>query len=240
MNKEFTGAKSGKFLSRPYLLLRAVVILIALAPLPSAHAALTIEIIGTGANQFPIAIVPFRAEAGLAQAVTPVIAADLARSGVFRMVDAGGLNPPPYEPQDVNYATWRARGADTVVIGSIAPLSDGRYDVRFRLMDVAKQAQLAGFAYTADATQLRLTAHRIADVIYEMLTGDKGVFSTRIAYIVKKGKRYELQVADADGYNPHAIFGRMNRSFHRRGHLTGRTWLLFRSKTRKQLSTCSP
>jgi TolB protein len=193
-------------ISRPYLLLRAVVILIALAPLPSAHAALTIEIIGTGANQFPIAIVPFRAEAGLAQAVTPVIAADLTRSGVFRMVDAGGLNPPPYEPQDVNYATWRARGADTVVIGSIAPLSDGRYDVRFRLMDVAKQAQLAGFAYTADATQLRLTAHRIADVIYEMLTGDKGVFSTRIAYIVKKGKRYELQVADADGYNPHAIF----------------------------------
>jgi len=176
-----------------------------LAPLSAARAALTIEIIGTGASQFPIAVVPFRAEAGLAQALTPVVSADLARSGVFRMVDSGGLNPPPYEPPDVNYANWRARGADAVVIGSVAPLPDGRYDVRFRLMDVAKQAQLAGFAYTADATQLRLTAHRIADVIYEVLTGDKGVFSTRIAYIVKKGKRYELQVADADGYGARTV-----------------------------------
>jgi len=85
-------------------LLRAVVILISLALLPAAHAALTIEIVGTGASQFPIAVVPFRAEAGLAQAVTPVVAADLERSGLFRIVDTGGLNPPPYEPQEVNYS----------------------------------------------------------------------------------------------------------------------------------------
>ena len=183
----------------------AVAILIPLAPLPSAQAALTIEIIGTGATQFPIAVVPFRAEGGLAQPVTPVIAADLARSGLFRMVDSGGLNPLPHEPQDLNYPIWRARAADAVVIGSVSQLPDGRYDVRFRLMDVAKQTQLAGFAYAASAAQLRLTAHRIADVIYETLTGAKGVFSTRIAYIVKKGKRYELQVADADGYGAQTV-----------------------------------
>jgi TolB protein len=149
--------------------------------------------------------VPFRAETGLAQPVTPVIASDLARSGLFRMVDSGGLNPLPHEPQDLNYPVWRARGADAVVIGTVAPLPDGRYDVRFRLMDVAKQTQLAGFAFTASAGQLRLTAHRIADVIYETLTGAKGVFSTRIAYIVKKGKRFELQVADADGYGAQTV-----------------------------------
>ena len=183
----------------------AVAILIPLAPLPSAQAALTIEIIGTGATQFPIAVVPFRAEGGLAQPVTPVIAADLARSGLFRMVDSGGLNPLPHEPQDLNYPIWRARAADAVVIGSVSQLPDGRYDVRFRLMDVARQTQLAGFAYAASAAQLRLTAHRIADVIYETLTGAKGVFSTRIAYIVKKGKRYELQVADADGYGAQTV-----------------------------------
>jgi TolB protein len=177
-----------------------------LAALPSAsQAALTIETIGTGATQFPVAVVPFRAEGGLAQPVTPVIASDLARSGLFRTVDSGGLSPLPHEPQDLNYSIWRARGADAVVIGAISPLSDGRYDVRFRLMDVAKQAQLAGFAYTASAAQLRLTAHRIADVIYETLTGAKGVFSTRVAYIVKKGKRYELQVADADGYGAQTV-----------------------------------
>ena len=123
------------------------------------RAALTIEIIGAGGSQVPIAIVPFRAEEGLSQKVTPVVNADLTRSGLFKMVDAGGVNPPPYEPQDVNYGTWRARGADAVVIGNIAPRPDGRYDVNFRLMDVAKQTQLAGFAYTASAAQLRLTAH---------------------------------------------------------------------------------
>ena len=183
----------------------AVAILLPLAPSSPARAALTIEIIGTGATQFPVAVVPFRAETGLAQPVTPVIASDLARSGLFRMVDSGGLNPLPHEPQDLNYPIWRARGADAVVIGSIAPLPDGRYNVRFRLMDVAKQTQLAGFEYTASAAQLRLTAHRIADVVYETLTGAKGVFSTRIAYIVKKGKRFELQVADADGYGAQTV-----------------------------------
>ena len=186
-------------------LMCAVAILVPLAPLSPARAALTIEIIGTGTSQFPVAVVPFRAEGGLAQPVTPVIAADLARSGLFRTVDSGGLNPLPHEPQDLNYSTWRARGADAVVIGAVSMLPDGRYDVRFRLMDVTKQTQLAGFAYTANAAQLRLTAHRIADVIYETLTGAKGVFSTRIAYIVKKGKRYELQVADADGHGAQTV-----------------------------------
>jgi TolB protein len=186
-------------------LVRAAAFLLALVPFQVAHGALTIEIIGAGANQFPIAIVPFRSEAGLPQQITPVIEADLARSGMFKTVDAGGVNPAPSEPQDVNFPTWRARGADAIVIGSISPLSGGRYDVRFRLMDVGKQAQLAGFAYTASRDQLRFTAHKIADIIYEKLTGDKGVFSTRIAYVVKRGARFELQVADADGYGPQTI-----------------------------------
>jgi TolB protein len=168
------------------------------------HAALTIEITGAGGTQIPIAIAPFRAEDGLTQKVTPVVSGDLTRSGLFKMVDAGGL-APPYEPQDVNFGTWRARGAEAVVIGSVTARPDGRYDVHFRLMDVAKQAQIAGFAYTASAAQLRLTAHKIADVIYEKLTGDAGVFATRIVYVVKQAKRFELQVADADGYGAQTV-----------------------------------
>ena len=97
----------------------AVAILIPLAALSPARAALTIEIIGTGATQLPIAVVPFRAEGNLAQPVTPVIAADLARSGLFRTVDSGALNPLPHEPQHLNYSTCRARGADAVVIGAV-------------------------------------------------------------------------------------------------------------------------
>jgi TolB protein len=169
------------------------------------HAALTIEIIGGGASQIPIAIAPFRAEDGLAQKITPVVAADLARSGLFKIIDSGGMVPVPHEPEQVNYPQWRARGAEAVVIGSIAQLSDGRYDIRFRLMDATKQTQLAGFVYYATAAQLRLTAHKIADVIYEKLTGDPGVFATRITYIVKKGKRFELHVADADGFGAQTV-----------------------------------
>ncbi|MBX3664058.1 MAG: Tol-Pal system protein TolB [Burkholderiales bacterium] len=185
-------------------LLRVLVFGLLLAAGP-ARAALTIEITGAGASQIPVAIVPFRAEEGLAQRITPVVEANLARSGLFRTVDPGGMNPVPHEPEQVNYAQWRARGADAVVIGSVAKAADGRYDIRFRVMDVAKQAQIAGFVYFASENQLRLTAHKIADVIYEKLTGEPGVFATRIAYIVKRGTRHELHVADADGFGAQSV-----------------------------------
>ncbi len=170
-------------------------------------AGLTIEIVGAGAKQIPVAIVPFRAEEGLAQRITPVAAADLTRSGLFRMVDPGGMNPVPHEPEQINYAQWRARGAEAVVIGAVSKAPDGRYDIRFRVMDVVKETQIAGFVYFATESQLRLTAHKIADVIYERLTGDAGVFATRISYVVKRGARYELHVADSDGYGAQSVLG---------------------------------
>ena len=183
-------------------LLLACLTMVAAQP---AHAALTIEIIGAGANQIPIAIAPFRSENGGAQALTPVIGADLTRSGMFKTVDPGGIVPMPSEPDQVNHAQWKSRGAEALVIGSVTPMADGRYDVRFRLMDVVKGTQLAGFVYQVNAAQMRLTAHKIADVIYEKLTGDRGVFATRITYIVKRGSRFELQVADADGFGAQTV-----------------------------------
>ena len=192
-----------------------MIVKIALAPwlsvclwlllLPAAHSQLKIDIIGGGATQVPIAIAPFRAENTLPQKVTEIVAADLSRSGLFKIVDSGGLTPVPADPGEVQYPTWRARGADLLVIGSAAPMASGNWDVRFYLLDVAKQSQLIGFSYQVSAQQLRSTAHRIADEIYEKLTGDVGVFSTRIAYVVKNGKRFELQVADADGQGESTI-----------------------------------
>lgn len=172
--------------------------------LPAARAALTIEIVGSGANQIPIAIVPFRAEQGIPQPLTPVISADLARSGLFKTVDPGGVVPVPYEPEQISYPQWRARGAEALVIGNVVP-RNGQYEVSFRLMDVTKGTQLAGFFYRVNAAQLRLTAHKIADAIYEKLTGDPGVFATRITYVVKRGNRFELQVADADGFGAQTV-----------------------------------
>lgn len=168
----------------------------------AAQADLTIDIVGSGANQIPISIVPFAQENTLSQSITGVVGADLARSGLFKLVDPTGVNPQPHQLSELRYADFRSRGADAVVIGAVTKRADGQLEAQFRLMDAAKQTQLAGLAYTFAPSQSRQVAHRIADVIYEKLTGDVGVFSTKIAYIVKRGKNFSLQVADADGFNP--------------------------------------
>ena len=171
----------------------------------NGYAQLTIAITGFGSNQVPIAILPLKGEEALPQKITEVVAGDLARSGFFKMIDSGGINPLPADPAELQYPVWTARGADAVLVGSVAPLSNGKWDVRFRLMDVIKQSQITGFAYQVSAPQLRNTAHKIADSIYEKMTGDVGVFSTRITYVVKRGTRFELQVADADGFGAQTV-----------------------------------
>ena len=181
--------------SRLALLLGAL--LFAVARL--AWAQLAIEITGAGAQRIPVAIVPFAGEAGLAGGLTPIVRADLERSGLFRAVEVPPLNPAPTEASTINYAEWRARLADAVLVGSLVARPDGRYEARFRLYDTVKQSPLGGIAYTLTKDQLRATAHRVADFVYEKLTGEKGVFSTRIAYVAKRGNRYELNIADADG-----------------------------------------
>ena len=180
------------------------VFLVAFAAL-AARAQLTIDITTSGGRQIPVAILPFAGEAAQPQPVSPVVGADLARTGLFRLVNAVGVSPLPTEPSEVNFVDWQARAAEALVIGKIEPQADGRVEVRFRLFDVQKQSQLASFSYVVAPVQLRATAHRIADVIYERLTGEKGVFSTKITYVVKRGARYELQVADADGANAQAV-----------------------------------
>ena len=172
----------------------------------AAHAQLTIDITTSGGRQIPIAIAPLAGENAQPQSVSAVVSADLSRTGLFRLIDTTALNPIPTEPSEVNFGDWSARSADALVIGRVEPQADGRVEVRFRLFDVAKQSQLASYTYLVATPQLRATAHRIADVIYEKLTGDKGAFSTKIAYVVKRGTRYELQVADADGFNPQSVF----------------------------------
>jgi TolB protein len=165
----------------------------------AAAAQLSIEITGAGAQRIPIAVAPFAGEGALAQGISSIVRADLERSGLFRALELPALNPPLTESSGVNYAEWRARLADALVQGSVAARPDGRFEVRFKLFDTVKGADLSGVAYTMSRQQARTTAHRIADFVYEKLTGEKGVFSTRIAYVVKRGNRFELQIADADG-----------------------------------------
>jgi TolB protein len=163
-----------------------------------AWAQFRVEISGVGATQLPIAVVRFRNEDLGGQAVSAIVRADLERSGAFRLVEG---TAPLDETSAPAMSEWRSRAADALVAGSVTRLADGRFDVRFKLWDVVKGSELGGQSNAVDASELRLAAHRIADFIYEKLTGEKGVFSTRIAYVTRAGPRYTLRVADADGEN---------------------------------------
>ena len=164
-----------------------------------AHAAMTIEIIGGAASKLPVAIAPFNGAGQTYRLITDVVAADLARTGELSLVDVTDLNPPLTDPADPRFSIARKRGAEAVVLGQVTTLANGQIQVNFRLMDAVKQTQLAGYSYTTTPNQLRVVAHKIADVVYEKLIGVPGIFSTHIAYVIKQGKHYELQVADADG-----------------------------------------
>jgi TolB protein len=170
------------------------------AALP-AHAGMTIEIVGAAANRIPVAVAPFQTTD---DEVAEVVRADLRRSGLFDLVDGGALARPG-EAQTVEYGQWRARGADALVVGQVERAAGGRLDIRFRLYDTVRRTQLAGFRYVVPVAMARVTAHRIADLVHDKLVGEPGNFSGRIAYVVKLGSRYELQVADADGYNTHVV-----------------------------------
>lgn len=158
-----------------------------------------VEVSGVGLTQLPIAVSGFRGEAAAPQKITAIILADLERSGQFRGVDTNGVTLDEVALPDM--AVWRQKGSDSLVSGSVARLADGRYDVRFRLWDVVRGQDLGGQSYAVPQSDLRLVAHKIADFVYEKLTGDKGVFSTRIAYITKVAQHYQLWIADADGEN---------------------------------------
>ncbi len=164
-----------------------------------AFAQFRVEVTGVGLTQLPIAIAPFRGEAQAPQKMAAIIQADLERSGQFRAIDAAGAALDETSRPDLT--PWRQKGSDSLVVGSITRLADGRFDVRCRLWDVVKGVDVGGQSYAVPAGDLRLAAHRIADFIYEKLTGDKGIFSTRIAYVTKAGPKYNLWVADSDGEN---------------------------------------
>jgi TolB protein len=189
------------FLSHPLLfkLKKFALIWIVFTWLVPAHAQFRVDVSGIGLTQVPISIVAFRGESEMSRKSSEIVRGDLERSGQFRAVDvfATGLD----EVSLPNLSPFRQAGADAMVSGSVSALPDGRFDVRFRLWDVVKGQDLGGQSYAVSPADLRMAAHRIADYVYEKLTGDKGVFSTRIAYVTKTGLQYRLWVSDADGEN---------------------------------------
>ena len=164
----------------------------------SVHAQFRVEVSGMGRAQIPLAFANLRGEEASPQKIAAIVQADLERSGQFRGLAAGKVIDETERPE---FGDVRQKGADALFTGSVNKLSDGRFDLRVRVWDSVKAQDLGAVSFVVVAGDLRLAAHRISDFVYEKLTGEKGVFSTRIAYVTKANGRYNLWVADSDGEN---------------------------------------
>ncbi len=179
---------------------------------PYSQAELIIEITKGVESAVPIAVVPFSWQSSSGKPAidfASVIQADLTRSGYFKTLAEEDMLTQPTIVENVRYRNWKALGQDYLLIGRANEIA-GKYQVQFQLLDVYKGEQLLGYRLTVSENELRRTAHHISDLVYEKLTGKKGVFSSRIAYITStvianNEKSYKLKVADADGYKPRII-----------------------------------
>jgi TolB protein len=190
-------------------------IFIATLVFQTAQAQLEIEIISGNASALPIAIVPFAWQASSPAPVPPVneiISGDLYRSGLFDPMDAKDMVDRPTDGEEIRFGTWRLLKVDYIVVGKVRTAADGTgFEIIYQLFDAHTQEMVLSRITTVGPGDLRFGAHRVADSIYEALTGVPGAFSTRIAYITATGlgndQRYELVVADADGFGPQSIVG---------------------------------
>ncbi|MBL7005163.1 MAG: Tol-Pal system beta propeller repeat protein TolB [Gammaproteobacteria bacterium] len=173
----------------------------------SAYAVLEIEITQGTVGALPIAVVPFKSEQNLDN-VAAIVSNDLNRSGVFTALKLAELPAKPHFSKQVNYAQWREAGIEYLVVGRIIERSSNMVDVQFQLLSVLKQKQMLGYSLPVKTNKVRASAHKISDLIYEKITGIQGAFDTRIAYVnalKDKARKYILQVADTDGFNPQTV-----------------------------------
>ena len=154
--------------------------------------------------EFDTAGLPVQIKTDIAQ----IVSEDLNRSGVFKVLNSAQYVTQPHYSKDVNYSEWRKLNQEYLVVGRILAGQPGRLNVQFQLLDVLKQKQLVGYSFPVTLRNLRTTAHEISDLIYETITGTPGAFNTRIAYISARNgsaRKYVLQVADTDGFNPQTV-----------------------------------
>jgi TolB protein len=164
-----------------------------------SFAQMSIEITGVGQALYPIAVMRFKDEDKLPINITDIIRQDLARSGYFKNTENG--NATESDEGMPNFKSWAARGADALVVGSVVLSGPSQFEIHYKLFDIRKSQGLGGLNLNSSADNLRAVAHKIADDIIFKLLGERGIFSTRLSYVIKEGKRYRLVISDADGQN---------------------------------------
>ncbi len=178
-----------------------------------SRAELNIQITGGVEGSIPIAVVPFGWEGNSPNPpfdMAAVIRTDLERSGKFNVLAPDQYPSNPSSPKQIKFPAWQASGQENLVIGQLQETFPNRFDTAFYLYDVFSQKRLIGYRIPSNKDDLRRATHQISDMVYEQLTGEKGVFTTHIAYVTvnldnNKRPYYKLQIADADGYGARSI-----------------------------------
>jgi TolB protein len=172
----------------------------------------TVEISNGNASAIPIVTVPFAYQGSGAPPdtdISDIVRNDLARSGQFRSLPKNDIIETPSRGSDIKFPTWRLLKQDYIVVGRVVDGGGGEVRAEFELFTVGDQKSLASMAISGQRSDMRGIAHQVADVIYEKITGVRGAFWTRIAYVTAKGlgsnMSYSLMVADSDGYGPQQV-----------------------------------
>ena len=190
-----------------------IAVLLAAFLMNAANAVIEFRITRSTEAKQRIAIVPFGWQHGgepLPVDVAAIVAGDLARTGLFEPIPFESLPSRPFRHDQINFKDWRLLGPGNLVIGNVTPSVNGGYVVEFQLYDVLRSKQVVGFQLTSSSQAMRRVAHKIADQIYMKLTGVRGAFDTKVAYVTEVRNadgeaRYALSVADVDGHNESAI-----------------------------------
>lgn len=204
--------------------IRTTVLFVTVLLTAKAHASLEIVITEGIDSARPVAILPFTFKGATlpSQRLDEVIAADLMRSGKFSPLASIKFPQRPPSAAQIDYAAWSREGVEAIVIGQVTEVGIDRYTVSFELIDVLKGSNAASRQSlnagrlttgghildsretTISGSQFRQYGHRISDIVYEKLTGERGAFLTKIAYVLVNRQLefpYQLVVADYDGFN---------------------------------------
>ncbi len=171
----------------------------------AASAQVEIEIIADEGAKIPITVLPFEGGGAEARLISEIISADLMKTGLFT-IQGFEKKWSRAKLTESDYPDWKSKDVQNLVIGKFMDLDDGRIQGTFWLYDILGQAMSVGYQIKDDPAQIRRMAHHFADLIYEKLTGDKGIFRTKIAYVVRSKDKSTLVIADSDGHNPKEIY----------------------------------
>ena len=193
-------------------ILKLFVAAIFLVTAQNAYAVLEIEITQGIEGALPIAVVAFAGDVYTSpEAVENIVRNDLGRSGFFDVLANTQFPQIVSRPSQLNFQAWRDTGVESVLLGKITRTSEDQYRIEFQLIDLIRKKRLLGNVIPAGTKDVRKVGHKISDLVFEALTGIRGAFSTRVAYVSTVGKgtdnqKYVLQIADADGHNARTIF----------------------------------